>query len=64
MLHLSTVFENKGLRRALRSMKEEITGALKKLHCKELHNVYSSPNIVRMIKSKCMRMTGQVTHMD
>jgi hypothetical protein len=40
-----------------------MTGEWKKLHSEELHNLYSSPNIIRMIKSKRMRLAGYVARM-
>jgi hypothetical protein len=40
-----------------------MTGGWRKLHNEELHNLYSSPNIVRMIKSRRMRWAGHVTRM-
>jgi hypothetical protein len=51
------------LRRVLRPKKGEVTGGWKKLHNEELHNLYSSPNIIRMIKSRRMRWTGHVARM-
>jgi hypothetical protein len=36
---------------------------LRKLHNEELHNLYSSPNIIRMIKSRRMRWAGHVARM-
>jgi hypothetical protein len=44
------VFENKVLRRIFGPKREEVTGDWRKLHNEELHNLYSSPNIIRMIK--------------
>jgi hypothetical protein len=38
----------------------EVTGGLRKLYNKELHNLYSSPSIIRIIKSRSMRWTGHV----
>jgi hypothetical protein len=43
--------------------KREEDGSLRKLHNDELHNLYSSPNIVREIKSKRMRWVGHVARM-
>jgi hypothetical protein len=40
-----------------------VTGGLRKLHNEELHNLYSSPNIIRMTKSRRMRCTGHVARM-
>jgi hypothetical protein len=42
---------------------EEVTGELRKLHNEELHDLYSSPNIVRVIKSRRMRWAGHVARM-
>jgi hypothetical protein len=40
-----------------------VTGGWRKLRNEELHNLYSSPNIIRMIKSKRMRLEGHVARM-
>jgi hypothetical protein len=40
--------------------RDEVTEGWRKLHNEELHNLYSSPSIIRMIKSKRMRWTGNV----
>jgi hypothetical protein len=40
-----------------------MTGGWRKLHNEELHNLYSSPNVIKMIKSKKMKWEGHVTHM-
>jgi hypothetical protein len=42
---------------------DEVTGEWGKLHCGELHNLYSSPNIVRQFKSRRMRWAGNVARM-
>jgi hypothetical protein len=55
--HRLRVFENRILRRMLGTKKDEVTGGWKKLHNEELHNLYSSPSIIRMIKSRRMRWT-------
>ena len=49
------VFENRVLRRIFGPKRDEITGEWGKLHNEELNNLYSSPNIVRVIKSGRMR---------
>jgi hypothetical protein len=43
--------------------RDEVTGGWIKLHNEELHNLYSSPSIIRMIKSRRMRMAGHVARM-
>jgi hypothetical protein len=57
------VFENKVLNRVFGPKKDEIIRGWRKLHNKELHNLYSSPNIIRMIKSRRMRWAGHVARM-
>jgi hypothetical protein len=42
----------------------EVAGEWRKLHNKEPHNLYSSPDIVRQIKSRRMRWAGHVAHME
>jgi hypothetical protein len=54
------VFENMVLRRIIRLKRDEVTGDWRKLHNAELHNLYSLPNIIRMIKSLWMREAGHV----
>jgi hypothetical protein len=44
------VFEKRVLRRIFGPKKDEVTGDWRKLHTEEHHNLYSSPNIIRMIK--------------
>jgi hypothetical protein len=54
------VFENRVLRRIFRPKRDEVTGEWRKLHSEELHNLYSSPNIIGQIKSRRMRWAGHV----
>jgi hypothetical protein len=54
------VFENRALRRIFGSKRDEVTGRWRKLHNEELHNLYSSPGIIRMIESGRKRWTGNV----
>jgi hypothetical protein len=60
--HTLRVFENGVLRRIFGPKREE-DGSWRKLHNDELHNLYSSPNIVRVIKSRRMRWAGHVARM-
>jgi hypothetical protein len=54
------MFENRVLRRIFGAKGDEVTGYWKKLHNVELYKLYSSPNIIRMIKSRRMRWAGHV----
>jgi hypothetical protein len=58
------VFENRVQRTLFGPKRDEVTGESRKLHCEELRNLYSSPNITRHIKSRRMRRTGCVTRME
>jgi hypothetical protein len=49
------VFENRLLKRIFRPKRDEMTGSCRKLHNEELHNLYSSPCIIRIIESRRMR---------
>jgi hypothetical protein len=51
------VFENRVLRRILGPRRDGVTGDWRKLHNEELHNLYSSPNIIRMVKSSKIRLS-------
>jgi len=53
--HWLRVFENRVLRRIFGPKRDEVTGDWRKLHNEELNDVYSSPDIVRVIKSRRMR---------
>jgi hypothetical protein len=57
------VFENRVLRRIFGPKRDEVTGEWSGLHKEELNDLYSSPNIIRVIKSRRMRRTGQVARM-
>jgi hypothetical protein len=54
------VFENRVLRRIFGPKRDEVTGGWRKLHNKELHNLYSFPSTIRMTKSRMMRWAGHV----
>jgi hypothetical protein len=57
------VFENRVLRRIFGPKRDEVTGEWRKLHNEELHDLYSSPSIIRIIKSRRMRCAGHVARM-
>jgi hypothetical protein len=61
--HRPRVFENRTLRRIFGPKRDEVTGGWRKLHNEELHNLYSSPSIIRMLKSRRMRWAGHVARM-
>jgi hypothetical protein len=50
--HRLTVFENRVLRRIFGPKRDEVTGGRRKLHNEELHGLYSSPSIVKVIKGR------------
>src|SRR5215468_8887461 len=57
------VFENRVLRRVFGPKRDDVTGEWRKLHNEELKDLYSSPSIVRVIKSRRMRRAEHVAHM-
>jgi hypothetical protein len=57
------VFENRVLRRIFVSKRVEVTREWKKLHNEELNDLYSSPNTVRLIKSRRIRWAGHIVRM-
>jgi hypothetical protein len=61
--HRLRVFENKVLRRIFGPKRDEVTGGWKKLHNEELRDLYSSPSIFIIIKSRWMRWAGHVARM-
>ncbi|KAJ4427222.1 hypothetical protein ANN_24839 [Periplaneta americana] len=61
--HRLRVFENKVLRKIFGAKRDEVTGEWRKLHNTELHTLYSSPDIIRNIKSRRLRWAGHVARM-
>jgi hypothetical protein len=61
--HRLRVFENRVLRRIFGPKRDEMAGGWRKLHNEELHNLYSSPSVIRIIKSRRMRWAGNVARM-
>jgi hypothetical protein len=57
------VFENRVLRRVFGTKKDEVTGEWRRLRNEERNDLYSLPNIVRVVKSRRMRWAGHVAHM-
>ena len=58
------MFENKVLRRIFGPKREGVTGEWRKLHNEELNDLYSSPNMVWVIKWRRMRWAGHVPRME
>jgi hypothetical protein len=61
--HRLRVFENWVLRRLFGPNRYEVIGGGRKVHNEELHNLYCSPSIIRIIKSRRMRWAGHVARM-
>jgi hypothetical protein len=63
ILHKQRAFENRVLRRIFGPKRDGVIGGWRKLHNKELHDLYSSPSIIRIIKSRKIRWAGHVARM-
>jgi hypothetical protein len=61
--HRLMVFENRVLRRIFGPKRDEVTGGWRKLHNEKLHDLYSSPSIVKVNKARRMRWAGHVARM-
>jgi hypothetical protein len=61
--HRLRLFENRMLRRIFESQREEVAGGWRRLHNEELHNLYASPNIISLIKSRRIILAGHVARM-
>jgi hypothetical protein len=59
--HRLRVFENRALRRIFGRKSDEVTRVWRKLHNEELHNLYFSPNVIKMMKSRRERWAVHVT---
>jgi hypothetical protein len=61
--HRLGVFENRVLRRIFGLKRDEVTGEWRKLHNEELHDLYSSPSIIRIMKARSIRWAWHVARM-
>jgi hypothetical protein len=61
--HSLRVIQNKMLRRLFGTRRDEVTGGWRKLHNEELHDLHTSPSIIRIMKSRKMRWVGHVARM-
>jgi hypothetical protein len=62
--HRLRVFENRVLRRIFGPKRDEVTGEWRKLYNEELNDLYSSPSIIRITKSRMMKWAGHVPRME
>ena len=62
--HRLRVFQSRVLRRIFGPKRDGVTGEWRKLHNEELNSLYSSPNIVRLMKSLSIRWAGHLAHME
>jgi hypothetical protein len=62
--HELRVFENRVLRRIFGPKREEVAGGWRRLHNEELHNLYDSANVIRVIKWRRMRWMGEVARVE
>jgi hypothetical protein len=58
--HRLRVFENSMLRRMIGSKTDEVTGGCRKVHNEEFHNLYSSPSLIRIVKTGRMRKAYRI----
>jgi hypothetical protein len=61
--HRLRVFDNRMVKRIFGPKRDVVTGGWRKLQNEELHNLYSSPNIITIIKSRRMRWVGHIARM-
>jgi hypothetical protein len=61
--HRLGVFENRSLRRIFGPRRDDVTGEWRKLHNEELHDLYSSPSTIRIMKVRRMGWAGNVARM-
>jgi hypothetical protein len=61
--HRLRVFENRVLRRIFGPKRDEVIGDWRKMHSQELHNLYFSPSLIKMIKSRIVRLAKYVARM-
>jgi hypothetical protein len=62
-MHVYVCFENTVMRRIFRPKRDEVPGEWRRLHNKELYALYSSPNIIQVVKSRRLRWAGRVARM-